>query len=613
MTTIRKALAVGATVAAALIAIEVVAHVYYAVAQGPLHSAARAANQAAAPVPLGARPPGGNQRHPFEALTSSDPKAERNSYPPHPGGGTFVIGVFGGDAARDVAPALKQAVAEELALLGVDIEPVVLDFAKDHGRQPQQLMAAIGRFIYSAQLDVLVNLDGVNEMNWRRDSTLDHHPHSSIATMAELRLLSEIAALQEQQTLSAEARGGLGLFSGVDLQRDLRQREAELAAVSTRYSLERHGPRRGWTANMQLAGAARQWFRSSALIAGLAEAMGADYYHLLQPSRHIAGGEELSTEPRDRASSEHPAEDHPYVAMHPLLVELGRDLAAQGIAFFDLANAFAGEDEALYADLCCRLTQRGSALLAASVLRRIAPSIVAASQAGKENIDADERRVADQLLVAAHYDIFARGPRHLVYKRADCADADVQAPFFLDVFPLRSEDMDDEFANRGFEQAAFDFSGNLGTRTNQRCVVEQRLPNYPIELLRTGQRDATTGEPVWQTWVQLDAAPVDRFKVFLRGIHGIVYKKPNCVAADMQRQFFLHALPAPGVDGADFYSTTPDGYVNMDFEVALDVVAQSGGSCVFEHEVPFEFARLRTGQTKPGSFERLWRREIERP
>lgn len=613
MTTIKKALAVCATVAAALIAIEVVAHVYYAVAQDRFHSAQRAAAQSAAPA-------SGNQRHPFEALTSSDPKAERNSYPPHPGGETFVIGVFGGDAATDVAPALKQAIADELARLGVDIEPVVLDFAKDGGRQPQQLMAAIGRFIYGAQLDVLVNLDGLNEMNWRRDGTLDHHPPSSIATMAELRLLSEIAALQERQTLSAKQRGGLGaigrLFSSVDPQRDLRQREDELAAVSARHSLERHGPRREWTAAMQLAGAARQWFRSSALIAGLAEAMGADYYHLLQPSRHIADGKELSTEPRDRAPSERGAEDHPYVAMHPLLVELGRDLAAQGIAFFDLANAFANEDEALYADVCCRLTQRGSALLAASVLRHIAPSVVAAGQAGKEDINAGERRVADQLLVAAHYDIFARGPRHLVYKRADCADADVQAPFFLDIFPLHSEDLDDEFASRGFEQNAFDFSGNLGIRANQRCVVEQRLPNYPIERLRTGQRDAATGEPRWQTRVQLDTAAVDRFKVLLRGTRGIVYKKPNCVAAEMQHPFFLHVLPAPGADGADLYSTGSDGYVNMDFEVAFGDVAQRDGSCVFERTVPFEFAHLRTGQfklTELGFFERPWQRDIERP
>lgn len=643
MTTLKRSVFGGAALVVVLVAVEVIARVYYAVAEGHLDGAGRGDVESPAPAQSRAQAEASHRRHPFEAFTSADSRDERNSYPPHPGGGeTLVIGVFGGAVAEDMAPALKQAVAERLSILGVDVEPVVLDFAKDGGRQPQQLMAAIDRLAYGARFHVLVNLDGRNEMNWRRDSTLDHHPRSSTPTMAELELMSEIAALRERQQAARAERQGLGvgalshlLFgSGDGAQRDLRDREDELAALSARYSLERHGPRREWSADMQLNAAARQWFRSSMLLAKLAEAIGADYYHLLQPSRHIAsrprpGRERPSVEERNRALGGEEGADRPYAAMHPTLVEFGRKLTARGVAFFDLAKAFADADEAVYQNACCRLTSHGNALLAASVLRHIAPSVASAGQAGQAGtVDGGrvahgaEHGAADQLLAAAHYDIYLRGRKHLVYRRADCADSDVRAPFFLDVIPLRDEDLAGESARRGFERMVFGFSEqagregfgpeDAGARVGRRCIVEQRLPNYSIEYLRTGQRDATTREPRWSTWVQFPAAASTRFKVFRRGSQHLVYKKRNCIGEDVHSPFFLHVRPAPAAVVPDLYTPTPDGYLNLDFTVALDDVVQSNGACVFEREVPVEFVGLSTGQNDPSSPARTWQRHIER-
>ena len=611
MATLKTALVCGAALVGVLVAVEVAVRVYNAVAAGEL--------QGAAPMDAQAKPRArdgsSKRRHPYTAFTTAAPGDERNSHPPHPGGsGTLVVGVFGGGMAADVTPEVKRALAARLSRLGVDLEPVVLAFAQEGGRQPQQLMTAINRVVHGAHLDVVVNLDGLHEMNWRRDHTLAHFPRLPATTASELRLMAEIAALRERrQDILATRHGApgasavFGLFKGRrldELQSDLRQREDRLAVLSASYSLERDGPRREWSAHQQLAAAARQWYRSSMLLAEIAKAGGADYYHFLQPGMQAPGESETN-----KAASE-------YAAMRPMLAELGLELTRHGVAFFDLAGAFAADEGALDDDECCRLTQRGRELLAANVLHRIAPSVDALGRSGdvargRTKFASDSVVADDELLASAHYDVYRRGSNRLVYKRTDCAEEDMEAPFFLDVMPLRGDDPDPGTADLRFEKTTFDFLGNVGVQVGGRCIVEQRLPDHPVEYLRTGQYDATTHERRWLTWAQLDAVATAPFKVFRRGARGVAYRKPDCTAEDVHRPFFLHVLAVPNADDSDF-PTTSDGAVNMDFEVALANVVQSDGSCSFVRMLPFDFVRVRTGQFDPETFDHHWQREIER-
>ena len=607
MATLKTALVCGTALVVALVAVEVAVRVYNAVADGELQRAAPMDAQAVRRARAGSS----ERRHPYTAFTTAAPGDERNSHPPHPGGsGTLVVGVFGGGMAADVTPELKRALAARFSRLGVDLEPVVLAFAQDGGRQPQQLMTAINRVVHGAHLDVVVNLDGLHEMNWRRDHTLAHFPRSPATTASELKLMAEIAALRERRqgflvtrhgALGASAAFGLFMDRRLDeLQSDLRQREDRLARLQASYSLERDGPRREWSAHRQLAEAARQWYRSSMLLAEIAKAGGASYYHLLQPDPQAQGKSETNSE---------------YATMRPMLAELGFELTRHGVAFFDLAGAFAADDGALHEDECCGLTQRGRELLAASVLHRIAPSVDTLGRYGDVARSlsrfASDSAVADELLASAHYDVYRRGSNRLVYKRADCAEEDMEAPFFLDVMPLRGGDLDPRTAALGFEKTTFDFLGNVGVQVGGRCIVEQRLPDYPVEYLRTGQYDATTHERRWLTWAQLDAVATAPFKVFRGGARGVVYRKPDCTAEDVHRPFFLHVLAVPDADDSDFTATS-DGYVNADFEVAFADVVQSDGSCSFMRVLPFDFVRLRTGQFRPDAFDLHWRREIER-
>ena len=612
MATLKTALVCGAVLIVALVAVEVAVRVYYPAADGEPQDAVPMDAQAAPH----ARPGPSERRHPYTAFTPVASRDERNSHPPHPGGSeTFVVGVFGGGMAGEITPALKQALAAKISDQGADVEPVVLALAQNGGRQPQQLMTVINRLVHGARLHVVVNLDGLHEMTWRNDATLAHFPRSPATTASELQLMAEIAALRERrQGLLASRHGALGASAAFglfmdrrldEMHSDLRRREARLAAVSASYSLERDGPRRAWSKRRQLAEAARQWYRSSMLLAELAKAVGADYYHFLQPDPSVANNGER------RRGAVDGVPDYP--AMRPMLAELGLELTRQGVAFFDLGGAFAVDDGALYEDECCRLTQHGRELLAASVLRGIAPSVDALVQAerGSQGGIGVGPVAADELLVSAHYDVYRRGSNRLVYERADCAEEDMRAPFFLHVMALRVDALDPRVASVGYENFDFDFFGNGGVRVGGRCIVEQRLPDYPIEYLRTGQYDTATYERRWQTWARLDAV-VAPFKVFRgRFPRRFFYLKRDCTAEDVHRPFFLHVLTTPDADASDF-STMSDGYVNMDFEVAFADVVRSDGSCMFGRWLPFDFVRLRTGQFDPATFDHHWRREIER-
>ena len=408
MATLKTALVCGTALVGVFVAVEAAVRVYNAVADGEVRGSVPMDAQAAPR----ARDGSSKRRHPYTAFTTAAPSDERNSHPPHPGGsGTLVVGVFGGGMAAAMTPELKRALAARLSRLGVDLEPVVLAFAQDGGRQPQQLMTAINRVVHGAHLDVVVNLDGLHEMNWRRDHTLAHFPRLPVTTASELRLMAEIAALRERrQDILATRHGALGasaafgLFTGPrldELQSELRQREDRLARLQASYSLERDGPRREWSAHRQLAAAARQWYRSSMLLAEIAKAGGTDYYHFLQPDTQAPGESETN-----KTVSE-------YAAMRPMLAELGLELTRHGVAFFDLAGAFAADDGALHEDECCHLTQRGRELLAASVLHRIAPSVDTLGRSGDVarglSRFASDSAVADELLASAHYDVYRRG------------------------------------------------------------------------------------------------------------------------------------------------------------------------------------------------------------
>ena len=93
------------------------------------------------------------------------------------------------------------------------------------------------------------------------------------------------------------------------------------------------------------------------------------------------------------------------------------------------------------------------------------------------------------------FDVYS-GENTVVYRKSPCSVADVQAEFFLHVFPEDVEDLPADRRQHGFggghfrygEYAALDFGG--------RCTMAQPLPDYSVARIRTGQL-TPEGDLIW--------------------------------------------------------------------------------------------------------------------
>ena len=84
----------------------------------------------------------------------------------------------------------------------------------------------------------------------------------------------------------------------------------------------------------------------------------------------------------------------------------------------------------------------------------------------------------------------------LVYIKEPCRPADVEARFFLHIFPDDPEDLPAARVEFGFENMDIRFAGGRAD-LGGRCVAIARLPGYEIERIRTGQF-AGDGSEVWR-------------------------------------------------------------------------------------------------------------------
>ena len=383
---IALALALGA------LAIEAAAYVWYGIAYGAFYGAGEAL-RLEKPSPTAevakSRERPGLRVQPFSGFTTGLPSDDRNTHPPRQGGDAIVIGVFGGYFADGVAGPLQQAVAQRLSQVGVDVAPLVVDLAIGYGRQPQQLMAAISRLAHGGDFDIVVNLDGMDDMSpLGNDELLALAPEVIGGTAAAVARHVAVYGLREERRrilrTSEGSRLRLSAVFGVAqrgrldrLEREIR--ELDGAAAKRRDSLHQNR-RREPTSGERLAAAARLWYRSSVMMGTVARAAGADYYHVLQPSQYIAGSKRLTAQERTDAFDPQVARDNRYAAMHPVLIQLGREMARQGTAFVDLTGVFRNSDETLYGDFR-RLNDRGNALLARSIVPHLEPSLIAKANA----------------------------------------------------------------------------------------------------------------------------------------------------------------------------------------------------------------------------------------
>jgi hypothetical protein len=325
--------------------------------------------------------------------------SEYDEYPRDDGG--FDIGIFGGSVGAQLGTIGGETLIAELesrapALRG---RVRVLNLAIGGYKQPQQLINLVLAFLRGVPLDVVVNIDGVNEVTLahagmadRYDPVLPSRTHylsmlqlssqnlsgtllERYAEAARLRRSAEEwrrTANEAPWARSELARGVLGRVvvrrsdAAARLEYALQQQGRELGGFFRREPACYTG---GRDACWQLV--ADVWERSSLGMHAIADLIGAQYLHVVQPNQYVEGSKPLSPLERKIAHDPRLFWSQGVTKGYPLLQGRFAGMIARGVELLDLTFVFADVRADVYIDNCCHYNKRGIDMIAAEIAARI--------------------------------------------------------------------------------------------------------------------------------------------------------------------------------------------------------------------------------------------------
>lgn len=342
--------------------------------------------------------------NPATDIVKVDPEGFINPRQWRVGENDVSIAVLGGSVARGLALKRQDTLITELSkapsLSGRRI--VVRNLALGGYKQPQQLMILNYLLALGQHFDIVINLDGFNEVAIPyRDNipngVFPFYPRSwplwasTAQDLSSQRLIGTIALLREWRAYLA----GLCTAPPLDysascevtwrlLDRSLQQRifvarEKLATAAATKQSFRTHGPRRPETNPAELfTDLTEYWRQCSLLMHQLSHNNGMRYFHFLQPNQYVTGSKPMGDEEKQVALS--PQETYRYrdaVEMgYPKLAAAGEQLVAAGVNFHDLRMIYADHPEPTYVDMCCHVNPHGNTILATEIAHRIVDQLV---------------------------------------------------------------------------------------------------------------------------------------------------------------------------------------------------------------------------------------------
>ncbi len=309
--------------------------------------------------------------------------------------GRLIVGIFGGSMAQWFglrgAPALAASLRASPALANREVVFVRTGLAGY--KQPQQLMTLAYLLSLGAEFDLVLNLDGFNEIALHPTRNGQQGVADSFPTnwalrvqkridLAQQRLLGELVLLRAQRAdLARGYRSGFPRYSPAanllwrvsDRRLAARVRAQEMAVERYRpaeHSHEATGPVRSFASEAEMFDAlVATWELSSLQMDRLCTANGIRYLHFLQPNQYVPDSKPMARE--ERAVALLPENRAPVVKGYARLRPAGRRLREAGVSFHDLTEVFAGIEEPLYVDTCCHVNGRGNRLLGEAMARAI--------------------------------------------------------------------------------------------------------------------------------------------------------------------------------------------------------------------------------------------------
>ena len=314
----------------------------------------------------------------------------------------YVIGLFGGSVGVWFCQIGAHRLVEDLKRsdLFTNKEIVPLCFSHEGYKQPQQLLVLAYFLSIGQQFDMVVNIDGLNDvalghLNDQRglDISMPSAQHIEPlinlvdqATLTPEKLLSLAAIERDKEQLnSLVERMQRTKFAAINfvLERMYTRTFNDYNAELGRFANLPSNPRgnsliqptakvRKRDGNAVFEDIARNWATSSLLMNQMLAARGVPYFHFLQPNQYYGTRVFSADEAKVALSNESPFKG-PTEQGYPLLER--ESAALKDIRFFSAVHAFDDERAPVYMDNCCHYTTAGNDRLADFMAARILNSL----------------------------------------------------------------------------------------------------------------------------------------------------------------------------------------------------------------------------------------------
>jgi hypothetical protein len=309
------------------------------------------------------------------------------------------VALVGGSVAENAGVVAAMALGQEIgripAFRGRTIRMSLL--ALRGMKQPQQVVAIDWLLSLGARFDIVINLDGFNEVVLAGENSLQgtnpFYPRRWAVRVAgiegsdETRELGRIRFLESLRAgLARRLDESVLRFSvtanviqrGVDQRLAVELENAKTTLNEALLSFDRakgyaaRGPARDYAdLEARSRDLAAYWKRSSLLLHRRARSEGFRYFHFLQPNQWVEGSKRFGEEEAALARPDDYFHRETATAGYAALIEAGPELVAAGVAFTDLTMIFRDVAEPRYSDACCHLTVPGYEELARTMGRKI--------------------------------------------------------------------------------------------------------------------------------------------------------------------------------------------------------------------------------------------------
>jgi hypothetical protein len=290
---------------------------------------------------------------------------------------------------------LKDQLSRPEWMAGTDIRFLCL--ASSGYKQPQQLLATNYFLSMGADIDLLINIDGYNELafgvcdNFENSTSISYpagwHVRSvDIVDPTRAELQDDILKLRARRQRAARRilkspfrmsclRTLFWLYGDQRARTTLRNLNAQVMQKNAR-SFRSHGPRDIPTSQTDAVDVAiHLWSTSSKLLHGVCHENDMGYLHVLQPNQYLSGTKRLTATEKSmiaQAGMFETERGEIIARYYHRLCLAGAQLSKSGVAFIDLTNLFQADSRTVYRDGCCHLTAGGYRTMA----KRILPDIL---------------------------------------------------------------------------------------------------------------------------------------------------------------------------------------------------------------------------------------------